>query len=650
MSRAKSKSKSNLSFGNDFEDEEKGSSFSMMRQEIGRHDTADRKHGASNSNHDEDDGPLLSAPLKKPILLDFATTNTNRPKYGSHDLEDLKKETPQHHKILAGDELDEMLKDAEKEEEEEEEGEEVIPTVEQIRVAKERRERMRKQGGDLNIESEDFMPLKDGDNDMEDNNEGSRLVRDKDDDSDEPFEEHRGPTIKFGKPEDAEKSRFQAMKSESLENGWNEWELEQIRKGAYDRASELKERADEELSDKKKKKKRKSHAPRSAIPFSVIQNGVKKRYAEESERARVLRQQMSSAMMMKDEGVSDLPSAMQELKLASSKYDFLQKTRNYILNLISCIEGTAENIVALEKKLIQKCRLRFDESIRQNFNGGGNEGHFVDLDTTEISKESADIFEDVIDDYCNLRNILANFEAFRKSYPELFFGAMIDECLVDIIVHFVKWNLLSWNPILDPLADRIADVGCFQLLAHFGDHSKPSTELNFMKILKATFLKKLVLLVTEGFDPTAKAESERAKEVFLEFVVFFPDINEILPLLDAIVQKVRTCLVDVKWAPMMNSEDGYVVVLRRLESAALWSSCLPQAQWSEIQSAIIEFGDAHLAPKLALEMRESFVRRIVTRLSDSQGLSSIDLRECQLGKVVRMMIHKFNLQNIKLLV
>jgi hypothetical protein len=188
--------KSKLSFSNDLDGEEEGGMFGM-------------KGAAVRREEDEDVGIVRE---KKTVVLGDLVS---RPSYGKEDLKALQSDVNRVEEpvvVIAGDELDMM------EQEQEQDGEEdiSIPMVEQIRVAREIRERLRKQG-------EDFIPLN------EEAEEEGRLVRDKSDDSDEPFEEHRGPKIKFGAPTGPERPSKSSSAPNLNDSVVNDWELELIR-------------------------------------------------------------------------------------------------------------------------------------------------------------------------------------------------------------------------------------------------------------------------------------------------------------------------------------------------------------------------------------------------------------------------------------
>lgn len=55
------------------------------------------------------------------------------------------------------------------------------------------------------------------------------------------------------------------------------------------------------------------------------------------------------------------------------------------------------------------------------------------------------IFEDVIDDFYDVRKIMKQFEKWKISLPETYKDAYIPLCLPKLFSPFVRLQLLQWN-------------------------------------------------------------------------------------------------------------------------------------------------------------------------------------------------------------
>jgi hypothetical protein len=382
---------------------------------------------------------------------------------------------------MAGDELDEL--EQEQLEKEEDEGVDVhVPMVDQIRVAREIRERLRKQG-------DDFIPLTEKDA----NEEESRLVREKSDDSDEPFEEHRGAKLKFGTPVGPEKQFVAAGLNDSVVN---DWELELIRSAAGSDAAQ--QRASQPTTIDSPAAPRRTTPARDlpivlgskASNLNVLKRAVEIKVEEAGERVRAVRTQLANAESVAEEATSELPKTIDELAKRSTRFNFVQRVRDYALNLIAC----------LEQHIVPQLEV---------------------LERSPPSDQIPDLFDNVSEEY-RLPSVLSSFDSFRVQYSEWYYGAHIDDCLVELVEPFVRFELLTFVP-----ERKLTDWNWFNLLASFGDPNSPKTDEVFLKILSNTIVRKLEAFVANG------GKVERVKHVVSDLVLLFESKPSLIqPLLD----------------------------------------------------------------------------------------------------------------------
>ncbi len=522
-SLTKAKKKSKLSFTNDLagdEDDEAGPVGMMGRASVRRRD----------DDEDGEETGLFRAPSKQQtVLLDL-----DKPAYGMAELEALRSESRRQsavsvaasETVLAGDELEEMEEELELRQEllaaasaqrgeekagamqEEEGGDGYIPTVEQIRVAREMRERLRKQG-------EDFIPLSGSANapinvDEEDE---SRIVREKSDDSDDPFDEHRG-AIKFGAPEGPDdRAKFGNRASRLNDSVINDWETELIRQAAGSGAMGDGGKRNMLLNDEEQQQptKRRSNivlrSGGSRISLEVIHRNVQSRVRDAIERCRIVREQLNSATVLESEGLRDLPAAKEELARLSARYNFMQRMREYVLNLISCLEYAIPQIEAIER----------DEA---------KEG----ATAAATASAARRVFENVTEEY-SLVNVLASFDSFRVQYPQWFFGAHIDDSIAELVVPLLRWELLSWNVFESP--EKLTSFKWFQDLANFGDAALPKSEVVFLNILHSTVVRRIELALARAGEPSDVTRRRRLLSVVGDLKLLFQGSPALLqPLLD----------------------------------------------------------------------------------------------------------------------
>ncbi len=480
VSRSVAKKKSKLSFSNDLDggedDDLVGMKGAVMKRE---------------ERNEEDELDFLSA--KRPIVLGDLGGSLVRPSYGKEELNALRTDSAPNRQreepviVMAGDELDEL--EEQQIQAEEEDGDDIhVPMVDQIRVAREIRERLKKQ------QSDDFVPLSEKDAEEEE----SRLIRDKSDDSDEPFEEHRGDKLKFGAPVGPEKH---VMVSGGLNDSVvNDWELELIRSAAGSDVG-MSQQQQQHLMNEFLSPAPSRRAPARDLPIlsatskatnlHELKRAVDLKVAEAVERVRVVQGQLANAEVVAQDAAKELPKATDELAKRSIRFNFVQKVRDYTLNLIACLEQhVLPQVEAFEKS------------------GSSN---------------VPDLFENVSEEY-RLQSVLSSFDSFRMQYSEWYYGAHIDDCLVELVEPFIRYELLAFVP-----ERKLTEWSWFNLLASFGDPNSPKTDEVFLKILHNTLVRRLEMFIATG-DANA---SMRVKHLVEDLIMLFESKPSLLqPLLD----------------------------------------------------------------------------------------------------------------------
>ena len=72
----------------------------------------------------------------------------------------------------------------------------------------------------------------------------------------------------------------------------------------------------------------------------------------------------------------------------------------------------------------------------------------VFLFAEKITDESTKIFEDVLEDFGNIKSIIARFQQWKYGFSETYKQAFVHLCLPKLVLPFVKIELLDWNPLM----------------------------------------------------------------------------------------------------------------------------------------------------------------------------------------------------------
>jgi hypothetical protein len=79
-----------------------------------------------------------------------------------------------------------------------------------------------------------------------------------------------------------------------------------------------------------------------------------------------------------------------------------------------------------------------------------------------ILDEARKIFADVLEDFVNIKTIIARFQQWKYGFPDTYKQAFVHLCLPKLILPFVKIELLNWNPLVVVIHLLIFDLSSKQ--------------------------------------------------------------------------------------------------------------------------------------------------------------------------------------------
>lgn len=508
-----------------------------------------------------------------------------------------------------------------------------LPSAEQIRVAKERRERMRAAlaaGGDDFIaldavEAPSATTAAEAVESSDDGEKESRLVREKEDDSDEPFEEHRGATITFGAPTapvDVSTSDRKVVDVDA------DFEMELIRQGAYDRGLELEASV---LRDTQALRQRTnaSQVVATAMAFrvrglSVSLAALRKRVQHSEEQCALLATQLRSASAMAADATAELPALEASLKDASEKYDYMQRTRDYAFNLLECLGVCAPQVDALEAELrvfyMQRGIEARASAAEPHWEGPANvvPAWANGTERAALEAKAALVFDNVVDEYASCRLIAGHFEVFKRKYADAYRGAYVGDSLVDVFAPFARWELLGWDGFLRPDSTAALQQRWFQVaVSLFGDYS----EEVFLALVSKVLVPKVEALLQDAYDVSSRPQTVRAIEQVEQLVSLYESNPAALrTLLDAVVTTV-TASLNINGNG--GGASGLWAAIRKVDNALLWAASLPAPQGPALGSALFVFLGhvlGHAVRAADAELRTAILSSGAAEMFRRQGL------------------------------
>ena len=82
----------------------------------------------------------------------------------------------------------------------------------------------------------------------------------------------------------------------------------------------------------------------------------------------------------------------------------------------------------------------------------------------KLAADSAAAFDDVVLDFCEIKNITAKFEDWKFRFPRSYRNAFASDSLRKVLLPLVRLELLMWNP-LDPDCADFMEMAWFDQLA-----------------------------------------------------------------------------------------------------------------------------------------------------------------------------------------
>ncbi|MEE6518586.1 hypothetical protein FKM82_029680, partial [Ascaphus truei] len=132
----------------------------------------------------------------------------------------------------------------------------------------------------------------------------------------------------------------------------------------------------------------------------------------------------------------------------------------------------------------------------------------------DILLECKTIFEDVHEDFYQIKNILSKFQDWREMFSESYYDAYISLCLPKLLNPLIRLQLLDWNPL-----ENVGDLGQMAWYLDIEEFccSKDNSETNLEdnpdhKVLSAviekTLLPKVSGFVEHVWDPLSSVQTD----------------------------------------------------------------------------------------------------------------------------------------------
>ncbi|KAF6731126.1 GC-rich sequence DNA-binding factor 2 [Oryzias melastigma] len=177
----------------------------------------------------------------------------------------------------------------------------------------------------------------------------------------------------------------------------------------------------------------------------------------------------------------------------------------------------------------------------------------------DIQSRSKDVFSDVQDDFCCVKNILARFEEWRRSYSESYHNAYISLCLPKLLNPIIRHQLLSWNPLQSSCGEfenhpwfLVVETFCH---GHGHEELEHTDRQTLSSTIEKTVLPKMTAFVELVWDPMSHQQSaslsgvcHRLKE---DYSIFQGEQSKpVKGFIEAVIQRLRNCVDEDVFIPL----------------------------------------------------------------------------------------------------
>ena len=485
-----------------------------------------------------------------------------------------------------------------------------IPDAAMIHAARKKRQRARELGGD-------FIPVEE-----EEVEDKGRLLRDDDNENsdEERIDMGANPTVR-----DQERRREQFYEAQDSDKEVDEWEDQQIRKGVtgaslsqdflyneYQLTNVI--QAPQPIVPK--------IGPDVPRTPEVIVEKLREQYqsmcSSRDENVTKLQQIKDDMGKISDE----LDELKLRAPKAADRFRFYQELRGYVTDLVECLDEKVGHINTLEQKALeimskranwlierrrQDVRDQAEEVTNMNKLGAarktedeekmrraveregrrtrrrrareaaGEPKHVegmssddeipqqdmlnFDKEKEAIEAEVLTVFDDVVDDYSSIANILIRFEQWRETDMGAYTDAYATLCLPKVVNPLIRMNLIFWDPLTESV--DLEKLEWYRTLALYGLHddetevtlgSDPDVNL-LPSIVEKVIVPKLTVLVDQCWDPLSSSHTLRLVGIVSRYIRRFPslgpDSKSLHNLFNAILHKLKSSLEDDVFIPIM---------------------------------------------------------------------------------------------------
>ncbi|XP_076990808.1 intron Large complex component GCFC2 isoform X2 [Tamandua tetradactyla] len=300
-----------------------------------------------------------------------------------------------------------------------------------------------------------------------------------------------------------------------------------------------------------------------------------------------------------------------ELKHESMYLQHLSRMAETSTNGSLATDGNAQRVLEeIESRRARRRQARMLSGNCNHYEGTSSDDELSSAEMTDFQNSQDDIlqnrkkiFEDVHDDFCNIRNILLKFQQWREKFPDSYYEAFISFCIPKLLNPLIRIQLIDWNPLkLDCIG--LKHMPWFLSIEEYLEDSKKEDSSD-KKILPAVINKTIIPRLSDFvefiWDPLSTSQTTslitHCRMILEEHCTCDNEVSKAKQdLLKSIVSRIKKAVEDDVFIPLYPKstiedktsphskfqERQFWSGLKLLSNILLWNGLLPDEALQEL--------------------------------------------------------------------
>ena len=360
-----------------------------------------------------------------------------------------------------------------------------------------------------------------------------------------------------------------------------------------------------------------------------IKNRLKKTL-EDKEKIYKENKDKETELMFDKKECEDIALHLKDSKKVGEQYTFFQEIRYYILDLVGCLRVMQPQILALEKSMMEQWKLcskklkerrkkdqidedgqsknvtpdkstaigeafvarvrerearrqRRAEQRRLHNEKLHNDGMSTDdeesptdkavynSEVSRVKNEKQNLFAEALEEFSSVSAVLSKFNNWRDNHTDSYYDAFIALCIPQILLPFIKFHLIFWNPFRDSdnhfeddewfksvanysLKNLLSSLG----LSEFNEDSRFKEDATIIStVVEKSVLEKLNQLVIHVWDPMSSKQTKafvNLLDTFSEYPFMKEDNSVLSSIMKNACKKMQECTENDVYIPCVGDE------------------------------------------------------------------------------------------------